>query len=80
MRSIFIGLVRTVPVAGTLQMKTVKIKYKCLVLISLFPEMKLRGLVIYRTELNILSPNFHIHVCKQFIYSQDRSDYFAAAK
>ncbi len=29
----------------------VRIQYKCLVLISVFPEMKLRGLVISKTEL-----------------------------
>jgi hypothetical protein len=51
MTSIFIGLIRTVPVSGTLQMKTVRIQYKCLVLISVLPEMKLCGLVIYKTEL-----------------------------
>jgi hypothetical protein len=38
----------------------VRIQYKCLVLIDVFPEMKLRGL--------------------RFIYSQNRSVYFAAAK
>jgi hypothetical protein len=62
------GLVRTVPVSGTLQMKTVRIQYKCLVLISVFPEMKLRGLIFYRNDLNILSPNFHIHVSVNNLY------------
>jgi hypothetical protein len=46
----------------------VRIQYKCLVLISVLPEMKLLGLVIYRTELNILSPNFHIQVSESNLY------------
>jgi recombinational DNA repair protein (RecF pathway) len=39
-------------------------------------------LCISRKELHGLSPNFHAHscVCEQFIYSQDRSTYFLAAK
>jgi hypothetical protein len=49
----------------------VRIQYKCLVLIYVFPEIKLRGLVISITEINALSPNFHIHVsvineCRNF--------------
>jgi hypothetical protein len=31
-------------------------------------------------ELRGLSPNFHVHVCEWFIYSQDRSTYFPAAE
>jgi hypothetical protein len=30
---------------------SVRIQYKCLVTICVFPEMKLRGLVLYKTEL-----------------------------
>jgi hypothetical protein len=40
---------------------------------QIFPEMKLRGLV----------PNFYIHVsviCERFIYSHNRSAYFAALR
>ncbi len=38
--------------------------------IYVFPEKELRG----------LSPNFHIRVCEQLIYFQDRSTYFPAAE
>jgi hypothetical protein len=31
-------------------------------LLYVFPEMKLLRLNISKTELNVLSPNFHIHV------------------
>ncbi len=40
----------------------VRIQYKCQVPIYVFPEMKLRGLVISRQNYYVLSPNFHIHV------------------
>jgi hypothetical protein len=48
----------------------VRIQYKCLVPIRVFPEMKLRGLVISKTELvyNVLSPNFHIHISMRDLY------------
>jgi hypothetical protein len=39
----------------------VKIQYKCLVPIYVFPEMKLRGLGVSKTELK-WALNFHIHV------------------
>ncbi len=42
--------------------RLVKIQYKCLVQIYVFPEMKLRGLVIQKQNYNVLSPNFTIHV------------------
>ena len=34
----------------------------------LFPEMKLRGLVISKQNYNVLSPNFHIHVSVGDLY------------
>ncbi len=42
---------------------------KSLVPIYVFAEMKLRGLVIFKTKYNVLSPNFHIHlsVCDLYI-------------
>ena len=49
----------------------VRIQYKCLVPIYVFPKMKLRGLV----------PNSCISsICERFVYSQDWSAYLAAAK
>jgi hypothetical protein len=43
--------------------RSVRIQCKCLVPIYVFPEMKLRGLVISKTQnYNIPSPNFPIHV------------------
>ncbi len=45
-----------------------RIQNKCVVPIYVFPEMKLRSLVISKTELECsVSPNFHIHVfcCSQ---------------
>jgi hypothetical protein len=48
----------------------VSIQYKCLVPIYVFPEMKLRGLLISKTELgyNVLSPNIQIHVSVSDLY------------
>jgi hypothetical protein len=44
-------------------------KYKCLVPIYVFLEMKLRGLVISKTEFqNVLSPNFDIHESVSDLY------------
>ncbi len=42
----------------------VRIYYKCLVSIYVFPEMKLHTLVISKTEIlyNFLSSSFHIHL------------------
>ncbi len=59
-----------------LQMKgrweRVRIQYKCLVPIDVFPEMKLQGLVISKTELYCSVSQFpHSCICEQFIYSQD---------
>jgi hypothetical protein len=36
----------------------VRIQYKCLVLIYVFLEMKLRGLVFPKQDCNVLSPSF----------------------
>ncbi len=59
----------------------VKILYKCMVLIYVFPEMKLRSLVISKTELECSVSQFpHSCICERFIYTQDRSAYFTAAK
>jgi hypothetical protein len=59
----------------------VRIQYKCLVPIYLFPEIKLRGLIISKTEgqYNVLPPNTTFMYMLS-IYSQDRSAYFDAAK
>ncbi len=58
----------------------VRIQYNCQVPIYVFPEMKLRSLVISKQNYYVLSLNFHIHVSVSDLYSQDRSAYFAAAK
>jgi hypothetical protein len=66
-----------------LQMKAewpVRIQNKCLGTIYVFPEMKLQGLVISKTELERSVYQFpHSCLCDLFIFSQDRSAYFAAA-
>jgi hypothetical protein len=46
----------------------VRIQYKCLVPIYVFPEMKLHGRAISKTELYVLSHNFHIHVSACDLY------------
>jgi hypothetical protein len=43
-------------------------KYKCLVPIYVFQEMKLRGLDISKQNFNVLSPNFDIHVSVSDLY------------
>jgi hypothetical protein len=43
-------------------------KIKCLVPIYVFPERKLHGLVISKTDYNVLSPNFHIYVFVSDLY------------
>jgi hypothetical protein len=59
----------------------VRIQYKCLVPIYVFPEMKQDGLVISKTELQCSVSQFpHSCIYERFIYSQDWSAYFAAAK
>ncbi len=57
----------------------VRIQYKCLVRIYVFPEMKLLCLVISKTELQCSVTQFpYSCIYEQFIYYQDRSAYFAA--
>jgi hypothetical protein len=58
-----------------------RIPYKCLVPIYVFPEMKLCSLVISKTGLYCSVSQFlHSYFCESFIYFQDQSVYFAAAK
>jgi hypothetical protein len=59
----------------------VRIQYKCLVPIYVFPEMKLRGLITVfpKQNNNVLSPNLeftHSCICERFIYSLDWSAFF----
>ncbi len=59
----------------------VRIQYKCLVPIYVYAEMKLLGLGISKTDLQCSVSLFpHSCICEQFIFSRDRSAYFAAAK
>jgi hypothetical protein len=62
----------------------VRIQYKCLVPIYVFPEMKLCVLLISKTKLQYSLSQFHIHVhvsvSDLYIPSIDRYAYFAAAK
>jgi hypothetical protein len=46
----------------------VRIQYKCLVLIYVFLEMKVRALLFPKQNYNVLSPNFHIHVSASDLY------------
>jgi hypothetical protein len=56
----------------------IKIQYKCLVSIYVFPEMKL---LFPKQNYNDLSPSSYTHIiCERFIYFQDRSIYSAAGK
>ncbi len=52
----------------------VRIQYKCLVLIYIFPEMKL---LFPKQNYIVLSPSFYTHI---FVRVQDRSAYSAAGK
>jgi hypothetical protein len=68
---------------ATLQIKgPVRIQYKCLVPIYVFPEMKPSGLAISRKQnYNVPSPNFHIHVSVNDLYiPRIGLFHFAAAK
>ncbi len=60
----------------------VRIQYKCLVPIYVLPETKLRGLLISKQNYNVLSTNstFKYCNCERFMYSQDQSSYYDAAK
>jgi hypothetical protein len=52
----------------------VRIQYKCLFPIYVFPEMKLRDLVISKTELYCSVSHFpHLCICERFIYFHDWS-------
>jgi hypothetical protein len=59
-----------------------RIQYKCLFPIYVFPEIKLCSELFPKQNYNVLPPYSYIHVCicERFNYSQDRSDYFAAAQ
>jgi len=39
----------------------VRIQYKCLIPIYVFPEIKLHNLIISNTNYNVLSPNVNMH-------------------
>jgi hypothetical protein len=70
---------------GTLHLYTaneepVRIQYKCRVPIYVFPEIKLCDLVISKQLKCSVSQFPPSCICEQFIYYQDRSVYFAAAK
>ncbi len=59
----------------------VRIRYKCLVPIYVFPEGKLCSLVTSKTEFWCSVSQFlHTYICERFIYFQDRSVFFAPAK
>jgi hypothetical protein len=54
----------------------VSIQYKCLVTIYVFPELKLLGLIISKTELLCFVSEFpQSCICERFIYPQDRCAY-----
>ena len=57
-----------------------RIQYKCLVPIDVFPEMKL---LFLKQNYNVLSPSSYTHIqyiCEIFIYLQDGSAYSAACR
>jgi hypothetical protein len=63
------GLHISIGFVCTADKEPVRIQYKCLVQIYVFPEMKLRGLVISKTELqyNDLSPQLPDScICERF--------------
>jgi hypothetical protein len=54
---------------SALQVKgPVRIQYKCLVPIDVFPEMKLCASLFPKQNYNVLSLNFHIHVSVSDLY------------
>ncbi len=57
--------------------RTMRIQYKCLVLMYVFPEMKL---LYPKLNYNVLSSSSYTHISVRFIYFQDRSAYYAAGK
>ncbi len=69
------------PTALTANEGPVRIQYKCLAPIYVFPEMKLCSLLISKTELLCSVSQFlHSYVCERFIYFQDQSAYSALGK
>jgi hypothetical protein len=48
--------------------RPMRIQYKCLFPVSVFPEMKLQASLFTKQNYNILSPNFHIHVSVSDLY------------
>jgi hypothetical protein len=58
--------------------RPMKILYKCLVPIYVFPEMKM---FFPKQNYNVLSPSSYTHICERFkYYFQDWSAYSAAEK
>jgi hypothetical protein len=59
----------------------VSIKYKCLLPIYVFPEMKLCSLLISKPKINVLSPNSYTHISVRDLYISRIGllVYFAAA-
>jgi hypothetical protein len=60
--------------------RPVRIQYKGLVPIYVYPEMRLAASLFPEQNYNVLSPNSYTHISVRFIYFQDLSVYFAAAK
>jgi hypothetical protein len=61
---------------------SVRILYKCLVPIYVFPEMKLctAASLFPKQNYNVLSPNPYTNISERFLNFQDRSAYSAAGK
>ncbi len=54
----------------------VRIQYKCVVPIYVFPEMKL---LFSKQNYNVSFPQvLHLYICERFIYFQDRPAYYNA--
>jgi hypothetical protein len=60
----------------------VRIQYKYLVPLYVFPEIKLIGIVISNTEIMfcLSISTFMYSICERFIYSQDQSVYFCCSQ
>ncbi len=61
----------------------VRIHFKCLVPIYVFPEWNCAASLFPKQNYNVRSPSsyiLHSYICERFIYFLDRSVYFAAAK
>jgi hypothetical protein len=77
------GRQRDAVASSALQMKRrVRIQYKCLVPIHVFPEMKQCRLIFPKQNYNVLSLSSYTHISVKDLYTyfQDRSVYFSAAK